>query len=320
MGIRHMDSSKIALSIVVPCFNEAEVLPETINHLCVFLDKLMVKGLINTESRVWFVDDGSSDDTWSIILSQSSRDQRFRGIKLSRNRGHQNALLAGLLTANGDIIVSIDADLQDDIDVIEEMINSWKSGFDVVYGVRKTRECDSYFKHHSARIYYRLLNNLGVDTLYNHADFRLIGRRVIESLREYPEVNLFLRGMIRHIGFSSTIIEYDRQKRLAGESKYPLKRMLALAVDGVTSFTAAPLRFISILGAVIFLATIGMIIWVLWVRLFTGEAVPGWASLVIPICFLGGVQLLSIGVLGEYVAKIYFESKRRPRYLIDEVC
>lgn len=314
-----MDKEKRILSIVVPCFNEADVLPETISRLRAVLGRLVDKDEVSNESRIWFIDDGSTDATWPLIGKYASEDSRIRGIKLSRNRGHQNALLAGLLNANGDAIVSVDADLQDDINVIEDMVCAWRAGIDIVYGVRKARNTDSLFKRQSAQAYYRLLNLFGVNSIYNHADFRLISRRAIEALREYPEVNLFLRGMVRHIGFSSQIVEYDRRERFAGESKYPLKRMLALAVDGVTSFTAAPLRFISILGILVFLASIAMTIWVLWVRFLSGEAVPGWASSVIPIYFLGGVQLLSIGVLGEYVARIYFESKRRPRYIIDEV-
>jgi len=316
---RKMNKAENILSIVVPCYDEADVLPETIKRLRKVLVRLIDKGDIDEESRLWFIDDGSADGTWPLIAKYASEDPRIRGIKLSRNRGHQNALLAGLLTAKGDAIISVDADLQDDVDVIEEMVSAWRAGIDIVYGVRKVRQTDSFFKRQTAQIYYRLLRLFGVDAIYNHADFRLISRRAVEALREYPEVNLFLRGMVRHVGFASRIVEYDRRKRFAGQTKYSLRHMIALAIDGVTSFTAAPLRFIAILGIFVFLASISMIIWVIWVRMFNAEAVPGWASSVIPVYFLGGIQLLSIGVLGEYIAKVYFESKRRPRYIIDEI-
>jgi len=308
-----------SLSIVVPCYNEVEVLPETIRRLLKVLDRLVDKGTIGSENHLWFVDDGSSDGTWELIEESAAGNPRIRGIKLSRNRGHQNALMAGLLNAKGDAIITVDADLQDDVDVIDDMVSEWNGGNDIVYGVRKTRDTDSFFKRQSSQLYYRLLRLFGVDVIYNHADFRLLSRRAIETLRDYPEVNLFLRGIVRHVGFSSTTVEYDRRERFAGASKYPLKRMVALAIDGVTSFTAVPLRFIAVLGILVFFMSIFMTIWILYIRLFSGEAVPGWASTVIPTYFLGGIQLLSIGVLGEYIAKLYFESKRRPRYVIDKI-
>ena len=312
-------TEKHLLSIVVPCFNEIDVIPETIKRLRSVLTNLIENGDVDPESQIWFIDDGSSDNTWQFIKSATVEDPHIKGLKLSKNRGHQNALLAGLLNIPGDALVSIDADLQDDVNVIEEMVAAWIGGVDIVYGVRKTRNSDTFFKQQSAQTYYRVLKLFGVDAVYNHADFRLISRRAIEALRDYSEVNLFLRGMVRHLGFASSIVEYDRTERFAGESKYPLKRMIGLAIDGVTSFTATPLRFIAVLGLIIFLGSISLTIWALWVGIVNEEAVPGWASSVIPIYFLGGIQLLSIGILGEYIAKIYLESKQRPRYIIDEI-
>jgi glycosyltransferase involved in cell wall biosynthesis len=308
-----------SLAIVVPCYNEEEVLPETLKRLGRVLEQLVDARKVGAASCLWFVDDGSADSTWALIGEAAARSPRVRGVKLSRNRGHQNALLAGLLTAEGDALVSIDADLQDDVGVIADMVDAWLQGADVVYGVRRGRDKDSVFKRASAQLYYRILQRFGVDVVYNHADFRLLSRRAVEALREYPETNLFLRGVVRHLGYPSATVHYDRHERFAGESKYPLTRMLALAIDGVTSFTATPLRFIAALGVVVFLGSICMTLWVLWVRLFSGAAVPGWASSVIPMYFLGGVQLLSIGVLGEYTAKLYFEVKQRPRFFIDEI-
>jgi glycosyltransferase involved in cell wall biosynthesis len=311
-------TGRTRLSIVVPCYNEEEVLPETIKRLRMFLDRLAATGKITGDSHVIFVDDGSRDQTWQIIRQHHERDSRIRGIKLSANRGHQTALIAGFFTADGDAIASIDADLQDDISAIEAMVEAYGGGFDVVYGVRRSRTTDSTFKRSTAETYYRLLALLGVQIVHNHADFRLLSRRALEALKQYQEVNLFLRGIVPLIGYRSTSVYYDRAERFAGESKYPLRRMLALAFDGVTSFTAFPLRLIAFLGMFVSLLSLGMMLWVLWVKLFTSAALPGWASSVIPIYFLGGIQLLSIGVLGEYVAKLYFEAKRRPRYFVEE--
>jgi polyisoprenyl-phosphate glycosyltransferase len=304
--------------IVVPCYNEEEVLPETARRLDALLTKLISSNKILADSQVIFVDDGSRDRTWSLIKELNHADPRIRGVKLSANRGHQTALIAGLFAANGDAVISIDADLQDDVSAIELMIDAYVSGYEIVYGVRKRRETDTVFKRTTAQAYYTLLNLLGVKIVFNHADYRLLGRRALESLQQYTEVNLFIRGIVPLIGFRCTTVQYDRAGRFAGESKYPLKKMLALAIDGVTSFTAFPLRLIALLGLIVSAASVLMVVWVLWIKLFTTSAIPGWASSVIPIYFLGGIQLLSIGVLGEYVAKIYFETKRRPRYFIEE--
>ena len=306
------------LTLVVPCFNEEAVLPETLRRLSDLLDRLVAGGRIAPQSHALFVDDGSRDHTWNLIQEEHGRDSRIRGLKLSANRGHQIALVAGLFAAQGDVIISIDADLQDDLGAIEPMLRAFREGCEVVYGVRRSRQADTAFKRGTAEGYYRLLRLMGVDVVFNHADYRLMSRRAVAALREYGEVNLFIRGLIPLIGFRSTTVTYDRSERFAGESKYPLRRMLMLAFDGITSFSPAPLRMISVLGILVSLASTGMIGWVLWVKLFTNHALPGWASSVIPIYFMGGVQLLSIGVLGEYVVKIYFETKRRPRYFIEE--
>ena len=305
------------LSIVVPCYNEEEVLPETVSRLTALLDRMQASGKIEPESQIIFVDDGSKDRTWELIAVHHQKDPRVRGVKLSGNRGHQTALLAGLFAASGDAIASIDADLQDDVNAIEKMMDAYIDGCEVVYGARSTRTTDTIFKRGTAEGYYKLLNMLGVRVVYNHADFRLLSRRALESLKQYSEVNLFVRGIVPLLGYKSTTIFYERSARFAGESKYPLSKMLALAADGITSFTAFPLRLISMLGIFVSVVSVGMIAWVLWIKLFTSNALPGWASSVIPVYLLGGIQLLSIGVLGEYVAKLYFEAKRRPRYFIE---
>lgn len=314
-----IDTRKPAkLAIVVPCYNEEEVLPETIKQLSALLDEMMTMQLIDSGSHVCFVDDGSKDRTWAMICEYSNTNPQIKGIKLARNRGHQNALLAGLENAEGDVLVSIDADLQDDVSVIKAMMEEYHEGHDVVYGVRKARELDTRFKRITAEGYYHVLKRMGVNIVFNHADFRLMSRRAIEALKRYEEVNLFLRGIIPTIGFPSTNVEYDRAARFAGESKYPLRKMISLAVDGITSFSSVPLRLIAIMGMIIFLLSIVLSIWVLGTKLFTDNALPGWASSVLPMYLLGGIQLLSIGVLGEYVAKMYMETKKRPRYFIQD--
>lgn len=306
------------LTIVVPCYNEEAVLEETSKRLLGLLDGMLERGKISGESGVYFVDDGSRDRTWTIVTELAAADARVHGLKLSRNCGHQNALLAGLLRTPGDAVVSIDADLQDDIRVIDDMVNAYLGGSDIVYGVRKARTTDPAFKRMTAELYYRVLAAMGVDVVFNHADFRLMSRRALDALGEYGESDLFIRGIVPTIGFPSSVVTYDRSERFAGESKYPLGKMLSLAIHGVTSFSPYPLRLIALLGVLIFLGALLLSAWVLWVKLADGSAVPGWASSVLPMYFLGGVQLFSIGVLGEYVAKIYMETKRRPRFFIQE--
>jgi glycosyltransferase involved in cell wall biosynthesis len=306
------------LTIVVPCYNEEAVLPETGKRLHALLADMTSRGLVAGSSHVLFVDDGSKDSTWALIDRMANDSPGFRGLKLSRNRGHQNALLAGLFAADGDIVVSIDADLQDDLNAIEKMIDAHLKGADVVYGVRRQRETDTFFKRITAESYYRLLGRFGVEIVFNHADFRLLSRRVLDALASYGETNLFLRGIVPQLGFPSAIVYYDRTERFAGESKYPIGKMLSLAWQGITSFSSAPLRAITGLGLLVSAGSIGFTLWALWVRLMTNDAVPGWASTVVPIYFLGGVQLLCIGILGEYVAKLYMESKRRPRYFVEK--
>lgn len=307
------------LSIVVPCYNEAAVLTETTRRLAELLTQLSSVKKIAVDSHVVYVDDGSCDSTWALIKQFNRQDTRIKGVKLSANRGHQTALLAGLFGATGDVVVSIDADLQDDSAAIEAMIDAYAGGHHVVYGVRQRRVSDSLFKRSSAYACYKLLAFCGVKIVVNHADYRLLSRRALESLKQYPEVNLFLRGIVPLIGYSSTVVYYDRSPRLAGESKYSLKAMLGLALDGITSFTVFPLRIVSVLGLLVSLGSIVMTLWVLWTKWFTDAAIPGWASSVLPIYFLGGIQLLGIGVLGEYIGKIYLEAKRRPRYFVEEV-
>lgn len=308
----------VNLAIVVPCYNEEEVLPETNRRLLALLSRLQEKGMISESSAVHFVDDGSRDGTWALIEQLAAADPRVRGIKLSRNRGHQPALMAGLLTVEGDAIVSIDADLQDDVSVIESMVREFIGGAEVVYGVRDSRASDSAFKRRTALAYYGLLRRMGVDLVHNHADFRLMGRRAIEALRDYGEVNMFLRGIVPMIGYRAATVKYDRAERFAGVSKYPLRKMLAFAIEGVTSLSVVPLRLITLLGFLVSAFSFAMILFIVYGTLVMKAAVPGWASSVVPIYFLGGIQLLSIGILGEYVAKIYLETKQRPRYFIEK--
>lgn len=307
----------IRLAIVVPCYNEEEVLPETNSRLLALLTKMQLSGLVNAESSVHFVDDGSRDGTWSLIESLAKTDLRVHGIKLSRNRGHQPALLAGLMTVEGEAIVSIDADLQDDVAVIEQMVREHIAGAEVVYGVRDSRQTDSFFKRNTALMYYRIMKTMGVDLVHNHADFRLLGRRAVEALRQYGEVNMFLRGIVPLIGYRATTVKYDRAERFAGVSKYPLRKMLTFAIEGVTSFSIVPLRLITLMGFLVSAFSFAMILFIIYGALVMNAVIPGWASSVVPIYFLGGIQLLAIGILGEYVAKIYLETKQRPKYFIE---
>ena len=318
MGIDKRSGPPV-LCIVVPCYNEEEVLPEAQSRLLDELSALVTDGLVSNASHILFVDDGSKDQTWSLIENASRTVPQVRGLKLSRNRGHQTAVLAGLLEGQGDIFISIDADLQDDITAIRQMVISHiQDGTDVVYGVRAGRSSDTAFKRFTAEGYYRLLSALGVEIVFNHADYRLMSQRAISALGEYREVHLFLRGLVPLIGFKTATIEYDRSERFAGESKYPLRKMLSLAWEGVTSFSAKPLRIISIAGIVIsMLAFLGALA-AIWASL-TGGTVEGWASLVVAVAILGGIQLLAIGLIGEYLGKIYNEVKARPRYFVDKI-
>ena len=308
------------LYVVVPCYKEEEVLPETAKRLKEKLTALIAQGKISPRSRILFVNDGSKDRTWPIIEELHARDRIFSGVNLSRNRGHQNALLAGLMTAvqHADLMVSMDADLQDDIDAMDKMIDAYHEGYDVVYGVRSSRKTDSFFKRFTAESFYKLMKAMGVDIVFNHADYRLMSRRAVEGLADFREVNLFLRGIVPQIGYAWTTVEYDRAKRFAGESKYPLKKMLSFAFDGITSFSVKPMRLILVLGAVIFVLSLLMLLWAL-VEWVSGKTVSGWASLICSIWMIGGIQLLALGVIGEYIGKVYSETKARPRYIIERV-
>ena len=308
------------LYVVVPCYKEEEVLPETSKRLKAKLTALIAQGKISPRSRILFVNDGSKDRTWPIIEELHAQDRIFSGVNLSRNRGHQNALLAGLMTAvqYADMMVSMDADLQDDIDAMDRMIDAYHEGCDVVYGVRSSRKTDSFFKRFTAESFYKLMKAMGVDIVFNHADYRLMSRRAVEGLSQFKEVNLFLRGIVPQIGYSWTTVEYERAKRFAGESKYPLKKMLSFAFDGITSFSVKPLRLILFLGAVIFALSLIMLLWTL-IRWIAGATVSGWASLMCSIWMIGGIQLLALGVIGEYMGKVYSEAKARPRFIIERV-
>ena len=307
------------LYIVIPCYNEEEVLPVTAPMFREKLVSLVGSGLIDAKSKILFVNDGSKDRTWEVLSELCTSDPVFCSIKLSRNRDHQNALLAGLMEAKdlADITISIDCDGQDDIDAMDEMVRQYHDGCEIVYGVRNDRSTDSFFKRSTAQGYYKLLNTLGGEVVYNHADYRLVSSRVLDELAEYKEVNLFLRGMFPMIGFKSTCVEYKRSERLAGRSKYPISKMLTLAFDGITSFSVKPIRIITGLGAVTVLFSLILIIYAL-ISWITGHVVPGWSSSFIGTTLIGGIQLISLGVIGEYVGKIYMETKGRPRYIIEE--
>ena len=308
------------LYVVVPCYREEAVLPETARRLKEKLVNLIGQGKIARNSRILFVNDGSKDRTWEIIADLHAQDATFSGVNLSRNRGHQNALLAGLLTAvqYADMIVSMDADLQDDINAMDAMIDAYHKGYDIVYGVRSSRKTDTFFKRFTAEGYYHLLQKMGVDIVFNHADYRLMSKRAVEGLAQFGEVNVFLRGIVPQIGYPWTTVEYARAERFAGESKYPLKKMLAFAFDGITSFSIKPMRLILALGAVIFLLSLVMLAWTL-VGWALGHTVSGWASLMCSIWMIGGIQLLALGVIGEYIGKLYAEEKKRPRYIIERI-
>ena len=308
------------LYIVVPCYNEEEVLPETSRRLGDKLRALMAAGKISPRSRVLFVNDGSKDRTWEIIEGLHREDPLMCGVDLTRNRGHQNALLAGLMTAKdrADMVISMDADLQDDVDAADAMVDKYLDGVDIVYGVRSSRKKDTFFKRTTAEGFYRVMDLLGAETVFNHADYRLMSKRALEGLAKFTEVNLFLRGIVPMIGYRTDTVEYERGERFAGESKYPLKKMLAFALEGVTSLSVKPLRMITGLGFLVFLVSLVMIVYNV-VRWAMGNTVAGWASLACSVWFIGGLILLSLGVIGEYLGKLYLESKDRPRFLIREV-
>lgn len=307
---------KPVLYIVVPCYNEEEVLPETAKRLKAKLESLMERGRIAPESRAMFVNDGSRDRTWELIGELHRSDPIFSGVNLTRNRGHQNALLAGLMTARErcDAAISMDADLQDDIDAVDAMVDRYLEGCDIVYGVRSSREKDTFFKRFTAESFYRLMNALGAQTVFNHADYRLMSRRALEGLEQFREVNLFLRGVVPMIGYTTATVEYERGERFAGESKYPLKKMLAFAWEGITSLSTRPIRCVTALGALLLLAAVVMLI-----AFLAAGALTGWSGVLCSVWAVGGLILLCLGVIGEYIGKIYLETKQRPRFLIREV-
>lgn len=310
---------KPCLYIIIPCYNEESVLPITSNMFLQKLNILCKEGKISNESRILFVDDGSSDGTWDLICELSQTDNRYIGIRQSRNRGHQNAILAGLMEAKDlcDITISIDCDGQDDINVMDKMVDEYINGCEIVYGVRNKRDTDTFFKRFTAERFYKIFSSMGVEIIYNHADYRLVSSRVLEEFQNYKEVNLFLRGMFPLVGFRSTCVSYERHKRIAGESHYPLRKMLKLAIDGITSLSIKPIHMITILGSIISILSFIGAIWAVVVALL-GRSVAGWASMTCIICFIGGIQLICLGVIGEYIGKIYMEVKHRPRYIISE--
>ena len=310
---------KPQLLIILPCYNEEEILLNSSDKLSNILSNMIKTNIISEKSDIIFIDDGSKDNTWNKI-SEASNKTNIKGIKLSRNFGHQNALLAALLNNidKYDLYITIDADLQDDLEVIPQMIHSYKQGNEIVYGVRNNRENDSFFKRKSAQYFYKFQKTLGIDIIENHADYRLISNKVLLELHKYKEINLFLRAIFPLIGYKSDQIYYKRFERDAGESKYPFFKMLKFAADGITSFSIRPLRIIFLLGLITFILSLFISIWIFFGAIFTDNTIPGWASTTLPIYFLGGIQLLSLGVIGEYVGKIYIESKSRPRYIIEE--
>ncbi len=307
------------LYIVIPCYNEEEVLPETTKRLTEKMKSLISKKIISKDSRVMYVNDGSKDKTWEIIKKTNEENKLFVGLNLSRNRGHQNALLAGLMTAKNyaDIVISMDADLQDDIDAVDKFIEEYDKGNDVVYGVRSKREKDTFFKRFTAESFYKLMKKMGVDIVFNHADYRLMSKRALDALEKYEEVNLFLRGIVPLIGFKSSTVMYERNERFAGESKYPLKKMLAFAFDGITSFSIKPIRMILNIGIIMFVISVILMLYSL-IRYIGGNTVSGWTFISISIWLIAGVQMLSLGIVGEYIGKIYSETKKRPRFIIAE--
>ena len=308
------------LYLVIPCYNEEAVLHETARQLLNKMNSMFERGMISRESKIMFVNDGSKDKTWEIIEELHASNPIYSGVKLSRNKGHQNALLAGLMTAKekADMTISLDADLQDDVDVIDQMVEKYYQGNDVVYGVRSARKTDTFFKKFTAQGFYKLMQAMGVEIVYNHADYRLMSKRAMEGLSQFKEVNLFLRGIVPLIGYKSDVVTYERHERFAGESKYPLKKMLAFATDGITSFSIKPIRLITTCGILIFAISLVMLLYFLIVH-FMGRTVAGWTSMIVSIWAIGGLQLLAIGIVGEYIGKIYLETKERPKYIIETV-
>ena len=306
------------LYMVLPCYNEEEVLHETAKRLKEKYQALMNADKISKKSRIVFVNDGSKDKTWSIIQELHETDKMFSGVNLSRNRGHQNALLAGLMTVKecADMVISMDADLQDDINVVDAMVEEYYKGNDVVYGARSKRETDTFFKRFTAESFYKLTNSLGGEVVFNHADCRLMSKRALEGLAKYKEVNLFLRGIVPMIGYPSSIVTYERNERFAGESKYPLKKMLSFAMEGITSLSVKPIRFVTTGGVFVSLISVCMMVYTL-VRYFMGATVPGWSSILISVWLIGGIQMIALGVIGEYIGKIYMETKERPRFIVE---
>lgn len=307
------------LYIVIPCYNEEAVLPETNPMFLGKLQQLMTENLISNQSRIMYVNDGSKDKTWELIEEYARQSQYVMGLAQSCNRGHQSTVLAGMMEAKdvADIVITIDCDGQDDINCMDEMIEAYKNGAEVVYGVRKKRTTDTFFKRFTAEGFYHLMEKLGVEIVFNHADYRLMSKKALDAMAEFTEVNLFLRGLVPLVGFNYAIVEYERFERIAGESHYPLSKMLGLAFDGITSLSIKPIRFITSLGVMTSVISFLFIIWTIF-RHFTGTTVSGWASTVTVVAFIGGIQLISIGIIGEYIGKIYLETKRRPRYIIDK--
>jgi polyisoprenyl-phosphate glycosyltransferase len=306
------------VTLVVPCYNEEEILPYTMDVLHELLKEFIEDGLISNQSKVLFVDDGSKDETWNMIYKASLQSDLIKGLKLARNAGHQNALLAGLFAAKAisHCVISLDADLQDDVTVIRQFIEKFRDGYDIVYGIRRKRDTDTLFKRKSAECFYKVMGKMGVPLVYNHADYRLMSRRALEALERFDEVNLFLRGIVPLIGFPSTSVYYDRKERLAGETKYPLKKMLSFAFNGMTSFSVTPIRLVMITGCLSFFTSLLFLCYFFLLK-FTGETEIGWTSLITSIWLIGGLQLMAIGLIGEYIGKVYQESKRRPKYIVD---
>lgn len=316
---RRMKMDKPILDIVIPCYNEETVLPMTAPLFLKKIEELIQEGKISLDSRIVFVNDGSKDKTWGIIQDLSKKDIHFQGVCLSRNRGHQNALLAGMMEAKDkcDITISIDCDGQDDIDAMDKMVDEYLAGAEIVYGVRSRRDTDSFFKRFTAESFYKIMRWMGAETVYNHADYRLVSAKVLKEFSNFKEVNIYLRGMFPLVGFKSTCVYYERKERIAGESHYPLRKMFALAFDGITSLSIKPIRIITGVGIGISFLSFLLIVYAL-ISYFMGSVVPGWSSSLIASCFIGGIQLISLGVIGEYVGKIYLETKQRPRYIISE--